>query len=92
MSSLNPTLESQLAVDRMDEIRVGKANTKAGERAKEKGKRGERAGMAKAHWEVRPMATLWGSLDGTRATATPGIGTNNVAGTGAGTERLYDPL
>jgi hypothetical protein len=35
---------------------------------------------------------LWGSLDGTRATATPGIGTNNVAGTGAGTERLYDPL
>ena len=70
----------------------GKGQHKGGGKGKGKGQERGRAGMAKAHCEVRPMATLWGSLDGTRATATPGIGTNNVAGTGAGTERLYDPL
>jgi hypothetical protein len=34
---------------------------------------------------------MWGRLDGTRATATPGIGTNSVAGIGAGPERLVYP-
>jgi hypothetical protein len=37
---------------------------------------------------VWPMATMWGRLDGARATSTPGIGTSNVGGSGAGTEHV----